>query len=323
MKIPRWLLVGITWACWVSGVSAAAPGAVSSSSPPPLFDLTGPEFNPPDCPAWAKETLPGWLAPHVGRNGLPTQWRPRNMLGASVRGIDRYQANQFVYFRAETAAYLDKEYTPLTVNYQTGTLPNYEKLAAQFTKGVKNDTAKAVALLLAMPKFFRHPGMPPLGAPARPDRNLEDEPLLASGSGWCNEQARVFIRLCQVSGIPARMVHLFGQNHTVAEFHADGRWALADTSNFFVVPNPAAGTNSTGPRLLSAAQCHDRGPGQRAYAEARQRRGQEMLALSDAELGFTTAAPAVKWRAAESKLSVDELAKREVGFGVINVPLPR
>ena len=323
MKIHRWLLVGIVLAGWVSGASAAAPPALPSNPPAPPFDLTGPDFNPPDCPAWAKETLPGWLAPFVGKNGLPAQWRPRNMLGASVRGIDRYQANQFVYFQPETAAYLYRDYTPLTVKYKTGTLPNYEKLAAQYTAGLKSDTAKAVALLLAMPKFFRHPGMPPLGASARPDRNLEDEPLLASGSGWCNEQARVFIRLCQVSGIPARMVHLFGQNHTVAEFHAEGRWAVADTSNFFVVPDPASGGNVTELRLLSAAQCHDRGPGQRAYATARQRRGKEMLAMSDAELGFKNPAQAAKWRAAEAKFSVEELAQREVGFGVINGPLPR
>lgn len=306
----------ITW--------SSAVAIFAAESPPPLatFDLTAPDFNPPDCPAWARQTLPAWLTPYVGKNGLPAQWRPRNMLGSSVRGIDRYQANQFVYYRAETAAYLDKEYTPLVVNYKIGTFPGYENLAAQYATGAQSGTARAMALLLAMPKFFRHPTMPPLGVPARPDRGLDDEPLLASGSGWCNEQARVFIRLCQVSGIPARMVHLFGQNHTVAEFFADGRWALADTSNFFVVPDPAA-ANGSGLRLLSAAQSHDRGPGQRAYAEARQRRGREMLAMTDAELGFTTSAQATKWREAEARLSVDELAQREIGFGVMNVPLPR
>ena len=317
MRAGRFVVAAlITW--------SSAVAIFAAESPPPLatFDLTAPEFNPPDCPAGAKQTPPAWLTPYVGKNGLPAQWRPRNMLGSSVRGIDRYQANQFVYYRAETAAYLDKEYTPLVVNYKIGTFPGYEKLAAQYATSTQSATTRAVALLLAMPKFFRHPTMPPLGAPARADRNLDDEPLLASGSGWCNEQARVFIRLCQVSGIPARMVHLFGQNHTVAEFFADGRWALADTSNFFVVPDPAAASGS-GLRLLSAAQCHDRGPGQRAYAEARQRRGKEMLAMTDAELGFKTPAQATKWREAEARLSVDELAQREIGFGVMNVPLPR
>src|SRR6185369_9136064 len=103
--------------------------------------------------------------------------------------------------------------------------------------------------LNAMPQFFRHPKMPPRASSVRADRNLDDEALLASGCGWCNEQTRVFVRLCQVAGIPARIVHLFGQNHTVAEFHADGRWALADATNIFVVP-AREGTE----RLLSAAQ---------------------------------------------------------------------
>jgi hypothetical protein len=44
------------------------------------------------------------------------------------------------------------------------------------------------------------------------NRNLDDEALLASGCGWRNEQARVFIRLCQVNGIPARMLHPGGDS---------------------------------------------------------------------------------------------------------------
>ena len=313
-----WIAAGLA----VSPVLAASP-PVAPASTPALVDLTAPDFNPSDCPAWAKESLPAWLTPFVGRNGLPTQWRPRHALGSSVRGIDRYQANQFVYFCPETAGYLYQKYTPLRVEYRAGTLPTYEALAAKHTKGHATQTARAVALLGAMPEFFRHPGMPPLGVSVRADRNLEDEPLLASGSGWCNEQARVFIRLCQVIGVPARMVHLFGQNHTVAEFYADGRWALADTSNFFVVPAPARVAETAESVLLSAAQCHDRGPGQRAYAEARHRRGRALLAQTDEALGFKSPAAAVKWREAEARVSVGEVAVREIGFGVMNVPLPR
>jgi hypothetical protein len=300
---------------------SVAPVAAQPTLPDPVagvFDLSGPDFDPPDCPAWAKENLPSWVKPFVGKNGLPAKWRPRVMLGSSVKGLDRYQANQFIYFRPETAEYLYKEYTPLKVDYRPGTLPVYEKLAAKHTLGLQTDTEKAVALLKAMPHFFRHPTMPPCGPAVKADRNLDDADgaLLATGSGWCNEQARVFIRLCQVAGIPARLIHLFGQNHTVAEFHADGRWIMADASNFFVAPG------SDG-KLLSVAQCHDGGEGQRAYALARHRRIQEMLAMSDQELGFATPEQARRWREANAGFSVDELAAREVGFGVINYPLPK
>jgi len=311
------ILIGLSLAAHPAAGQAAPAGSAASDEVAAAFDLSGPDFDPPDCPAWAKQNLPDWIKPFVGKNGLSAKWRPRAMLGSSVKGIDRYQANQFIYFRPETAAFLYADYTPLAVNYRPGTLPAYEKIAAKHTAGLKTGSGKALALLRAMPQFFRHPTMPPCGPPVRADRNLDDADgaLLATGCGWCNEQARVFIRLCQVSGIPARLIHLFGQNHTVAEFHADGRWALADASNFFVAP----GTDGL---LLSVAQCHDGGAGQRAYAVAKHRRIQEMLAMSDEELGFANPAQVRKWRDENAGFSVEELAAREVGFGVINYPLP-
>ncbi len=317
-----------TWRCvagccllsaWPVGGGARAADAPAAPAPAPLVDLSGPEYNPPDCPAWAKEELPAWVKPFVGINGVtPATLRPRKpVLGSPTIKIDRYQANNAIYYRPETAAYLYKDYTPLPVKYTPGTLPTFEKIAAQYTADCKTETDKAVALLTkAMPAVFKHPGMPPCGPPTRPDRGLEDEAMLATGCGWCNEQARIFIRLCQVSGIQARMVHLFGQNHTIAEFHADGRWALADASNFFV----AAGADG---KLLSAAQCHDRGAGQRAYAEAKQRRMQELVKLPDEVLNLGTPEATQKWREQTAKPFADELATRVCGFAVVNYPLPR
>jgi len=318
VPLPRASYVrGILCAFAIFGALAIIRAADREAEPLP-FDLSGPDFDPTNCPAWAKEILPPWTKPFIGKNGLPVKWRPRAMLGSSVKGIDRYQANQFINYRSETAEFLYKDFTPIKVSYKAGTLPTYEKLAAKHTVGLKTDTEKAVALLKAVPQFFRHPTMPPLGPAVKADRNLDDadEALLTTGCGWCNEQARVFVRLCQVSGIPARVIHLFGQGHTVAEFYADGRWAMADASNFFV----AAGADG---KLLSAAQCNDGGEGQRAYAQAKLRRIREMLAMSDQELGFTTTEQARKWRESNAKFSVDELEALEIGFGVINYPLPR
>ena len=82
MEIHRWLLVGIAIAAWVSGARTAAPAALPPNPPPSSFDLTGPDFNPPDGPVWAQETLPAWLTPFVGKNGQPAQWRPRNRVGS-------------------------------------------------------------------------------------------------------------------------------------------------------------------------------------------------------------------------------------------------
>lgn len=299
--------------------SAAWPGRVSGTAPAAVpVDLSGPEFTPPECPAWAIEPLAEWVKPFAGVHGTPPEWRPKGgVLAVGVKGIDRYQANNYIFYRAETAAYLYKDYTPLHVDYRIGTLPAYEELIARYTAGCRTPREKMMALLTrAMPEVFRHPVMPPCGPSVRTDRNLDDEALLASRCGWCNEQARVFVRFGQILGMPGRLVHLFGQNHTVAEIYVDGGWAMVDASNFFV----AAGKDG---RLLSAAQCHDGAAGQRCYAEAKKRRMMELAAMSDADLGFSTPDAAAKFRENCVKLSIDELATRKVGFGVINYPLPR
>lgn len=312
----------ITAAAVISPLFGQNKEADSQPASPLVHDLNQPDYNPLDCPAWAKEKLPDWVMPYVGKNGVPDTWaKLRNKpgpLSTPTKGLDRYQGNWFINYRPETAKYLYEEYTPLHVDYKKGTLPTYEAVAAKFTPGLTTDTDKAIALLTkAVPASVKHPVMPPCGPPTKPDRNLDDEALIKSGCAWCNEQARVFIRLCQVSGIPARMVHLFGQNHTVAEFYADGRWVMADASNFFV----AAGTDG---KLLSAAQCHDQGAGQRAYAEAKKRRMLELPAMSDGELGFGDPQKAEAFRKQARSFDAIALASRkDLAFGIINYPLPR
>ena len=209
------------------------------------------------CPEWIKAPSPRWARHWLGKFGLPERCRAKfsGPIAPTVSGIDYWQANHFIVFRKETAEFLYNEYTPLEVDYVKGTLPDFEAVVAKYTSGLTSDREKAVSLLTrALPEILRHPEMPPFGPPCRPDRGVDDAKLLASGKGWCNEQARVFVRLCQVAGIPARLIFLWYQNcsgHVIAEFYADGRWCMADASWFCVFPGPAD-------LLLSARQCHGR-----------------------------------------------------------------
>jgi len=247
----------------------------------------------------------------------------------------RWQANRFIAYRAETARFLYGAYTPLKVEYRPGTLPAFEKLVARYTVGLKTDRERAVALLTeALPREFRHPTMPPLGAPARADRALPDEELLRSGAGFCNEQARAFTRLCHVAGIPARIVHLFYSDkrtgHTVSEFYADGRWAMADSSWSCVFP-------AADGRLMSAAECHEEGPTRRRVGEAYFARFQKLIAMSDEELvgGHFAGSDATAGRKEKVAAAADATRKglraktaQALGgqlwrFGIINNPLPR
>jgi transglutaminase-like putative cysteine protease len=65
-----------------------------------------------------------------------------------------------------------------------------------------------------------------------PDRGLSEEQLIASKRGWCNEQARVFIALCEIREIPARLCFVYHANlvcgHTASEVCLDGRWCFFD-----------------------------------------------------------------------------------------------
>src|SRR5262249_55274112 len=88
----------------------------------------------------------------------------------------------------------------------------------------------------------------------------DDKELLKSGKAWCNEQSRVYVRLCQVAGIPARMIFLFysehpfpdrRSGHVVSEFFADGHWSLSD--NTWLCVFPAADGH-----LMSALECHEK-----------------------------------------------------------------
>jgi hypothetical protein len=289
-----------------------------------------------ECPAWARETVPVWVQLYRGRYGLPEPYpRQKDALGHGTAGIDLWQANHFIACRAETARYLYEAYTPLTVRYRKGTMPVCESIVAKYTAGISTDREKALALLIrAVPEQIGHPSIPPYSADCPPDRALSEEDLLTSGKGWCNEQARVFVRLCQVAGIPARMVFLFyadkKSGHVIAEFYADGRWCMADSSWGCAFPGADG-------KLMSAAQCHADADSKRRVQEGYLARARDLLSWPDEMLvgrryaGITDAAERVR-RAAEdasrlreglrSGTAVGTLGEGLWAFGVMNLPLP-
>jgi hypothetical protein len=292
--------------------------------------------NPPGCPAWAKETVPDSMKPFLGRFGLPdpypTQTEP---LGAVTAGVDLWQANHFVVYRQETAKYLYSDYSSPKVEYRRGTYPLIERIVARHTRGCKTDREKAVALLTkAMPAEILHPSIPPLGPDCPPNRAFSDEDLLKSHTGWCNEQARAYVRLCQVAGIPARMLFLFyadrKSGHVIAEFYADGRWSMADASWCCVFPAPDG-------HLMSAAECHTDGPNKSAAGEAYYKRGLEVAGYSDERLAGKHLAhikdrqerkAKVTESAAQVRNSIRSQTAKALGeqlwaFGVMNYPLPK
>ena len=268
-------------------------------------------------PEYAKEKLADWLEPFIGRKGLPAPWNQTPaILAPGVAGLDRWQANRFVVYRPETAKFIYTEYTPLAVNYRTGIFPLIEKTAEECTRNCKTDTEKAVALLTGVfGTRLKHPTVVPKGPDVPTNRDAGDDELLASGCAWCNEQARVFVRLCQASGIPARIVHLFygddKTGHTIAEFYADGRWVMADASYVCVFPAKDG-------HLMSAAECHEKA-NHPLIADTYTKRLQAVARMTDEQLGGAKEAAAFRDDVLRHAAYIADLK----AFAVINHPLPR
>ncbi len=291
------------------------------------WNLDKPEYTgTPLTPEWAYVPTPEWVRPFQGKNGMP-HWtsvyqQPGSTCGGAVGGIDLYHANFYIVYRPETADYIYSEYTPADAGYVPGTLPLFERVAARYvTPEMTAEQILEALLKQALPSEFRHGGTPPyLGSRAAADRALLDEELLATGGGWCNEQARILIRLGQVMGLQGRIVHLGGQSHTTAEMLVGERWVLVDVSYY------AIARDDTG-NLLSAADCHDRGPGQRAWAKSLQRAVSRSLAMDAAAANCD---PDV-WEQRRENLrqryvadeAVEALATNDkLYFMVMNTPLP-
>ncbi len=282
----------------------------------------------PGTPAWVKETVPAWVVPHLNA------YRFDEPIVTYNPGISCWQANHNIRFNPETAAYLYSDYTPLEVHYQAGSLPEFEAIVRDFQlELIAGDEAKALFILRSViPRVIPHSSSPPLGWNDSGGFGLTDEELLIGGTAACHQQSRIFVRLCQVLGIPARIIFLAYRegHHTIAEFHAGGKWIMADVTQGLVFPGPDN-------RLMSAAECHRRDGAYRdCFARTYHARVREILAASDLELAGRRflhlkdagernqkmAELAGSIRARFSQYTPDFLRNRLNAFGVINHPLP-
>lgn len=155
-----------------------------------------------------------------------------------VAGIDRQQTLSQVRLCPETERELyEGGFSPARVRFEPGRRPVLEKIAA----GLTGDTplARARRASAWVSDHVRHPHL--VGNVA-PDRALSEEDLIASGVGWCNEQTRVFIALCEVMEIPGRLCFIYQpapvSGHTCAEVRLDGRWVYVDVTFGVIVTLP-------------------------------------------------------------------------------------
>ena len=121
-----------------------------------------------------------------------------------VAGIDLMQSLSYTDSQGLPLEWFYTAFTYPRVFYRKGSRPHLEAFVAGVVPAPKPDLPTVEAVLDAMNRKLPH--FVPLGHNGPSDRAWPEEELLESGGGWCNEQARVFIALTQVLGLPSRLV---------------------------------------------------------------------------------------------------------------------
>jgi len=164
------------------------------------------------------------LTPYTCR-GFPGDF-DRIMRDVPVAGIDRQQTHSMIRLCDQTEPILyGPDFSPRQIRYRHGSRPQLESIVSDFGGDI------SVAMNWTR-DHVRHPNF--AGVPLAPDRALSEEDLIASALGWCNEQCRVFIALCEVMQTSARLCFLFHANgrsdHTATELLDGDDWRVCDVT---------------------------------------------------------------------------------------------
>ncbi len=178
------------------------------------------------------------LTPFLARGFSPEL--DAHIANTPVRGLDRLMSCGKIRLAAETEAYLYEEYTPTEVRYRAGSRPELEAVAAGILGSPARSDRSAIRKLVSwVPKNIRHAeGIDP----SPPDRALREEKLIASGWGWCNEQARIVVALARTAGVAGRLVAMYSleenSGHMTAELYVEGKWSWVCATHDCVVELP-------------------------------------------------------------------------------------
>lgn len=124
----------------------------------------------------------------------------------------------------KTAEYCYTEFTPLDIQYQPGSRPLLEKVVNEVVDPDMGEREKALALMRRC-RDNRHHGLASPGL----FYGGSEEDLLRRGARMCNEISRVYVCLCQIAGLPARVHSSHISGHMMSEVYTDGKWGWIDS----------------------------------------------------------------------------------------------
>ena len=160
--------------------------------------------------------------------------------------VDRVLADRMVRFCVDTAEYLYTRYSLTSTDYEMGSRPVLEGYVSEAAapRGSPTDRVSSVV-------DFCHE----LSESAVDDLDEmrfggTEEQIVARGSDWCPDVARVACTMCQIADVPARLVSLFNlrqaySGHQIIEVFVDGVWGAADPLNRIMYRHAEGGPATT------------------------------------------------------------------------------
>ena len=178
--------------------------------------------------------MPPEIAEYVGDDQFGPAYQIMLAGDAHAPGsVDRVLSQRMIRLHAATADYLYGSYTPTTLRYRPGSRPELERFLRAATAGA-TDPEEIVDGIARWCADI---------AEAADDLGLDDlllggheEAIVERGTDWCTDLSRVGCVLCQVAGLPARLVCLFNttaaySGHVIVEVLRQGRWGCVDVVN--------------------------------------------------------------------------------------------
>lgn len=143
--------------------------------------------------------------------------------------VDRVLGENMVKLCSQTVEYLYSAYTPITLHYEKESRPKLESRV----KEIISRCSSIEEIVARITQFVSK-----LQEKAEQDFDkvqvggLEEE-IIERGSDWCTDLARVSCVLCQVAGLPARIVTLINikkaySGHEILEVFRNGVWGTVD-----------------------------------------------------------------------------------------------
>lgn len=161
----------------------------------------------------------------VGKDRRAAYLHNYRQLDINYAGAVEFQLRkQQVILCPQTVDLIYSEFTLLTVRYEKGTRPELERVVAKVTAGCETDREEILALMRFCRDLHKNTGL----AWDEYIYGGTEEQMIDKPEILCETLGRLMVALCEVVGIPARIImHDLG-GHIVNEVYVEGHWAYID-----------------------------------------------------------------------------------------------